>query len=147
MKKFLRILLCFMILTSMVVSFSACEKKIEEDPKVEGPSYDDPRFYEFETGLIGKKLRYKKIEQIDVSGVLGAKEGWRYRFDNNFTVEIYVFNEESDDYKASREIDLISSYGDPIAVKFNGSMCIYMNDWQNEITDAVYEVFKNVKVY
>ena len=144
MRKFFKISLSFLLIFLTVFSFTACEKKTAKPDSEEIP-YEDHRFYDFETGLIGKKLAYKKIMQKDASAVLGAKEGWGFEFEDNFIVELYVFDEESEEYQASLKSSYVSILGNPVPVKFNGTICLYMNDWQNENTDAISEIFKNLK--
>lgn len=144
MKKFFKISLSLLLILLTVFSFTACEKKTAE-PDSEEIAYKDHRIYDFETGLIGKKLEYKRVMQKDISSVLGAKEGWGFEFEDNYVVELYVFDENSEEYQSSLSSNYISVFGDPVPVKFNGTICIYMNDWQNKNADAIYEIFKNLK--
>ena len=144
MKNFIKISLSFLIILVTVFSFTACEKK-DSAPKSDEIPFEDHRIYDFETGLIGKKIEYKKIMKRDVSGVVGAKEGWGFEFDDNFVVELYVMDEKSEAYQSSLNANMLSVYGNPVPVKFNGTICIYMNDWQNKNTDAIYEIFKTLK--
>lgn len=148
MKKYLRPIICLILLAVLVISFCACgENTVDTDTDTESniSPYGDTRFYDFETGLIGKKLPYKEVHQLDVSSTPGCKEGWKYRFDNTFIVELYTFDKDSDSYKSFAETNYITSLGNPIPVKFNGTICIYISNWQDERVDAVYDVFKNLK--
>ena len=109
-------------------------------------AYTDPRFEQFETALIGKKLQYKRIIKKDHT-IVGAKEAYGYEFDKNFIVELYVYDENSEIYKTAAQSNTIPllDMGGIIPVKFNGTICIYMNNYQHEYADEVNDIFRNIK--
>ena len=145
MKKFIKISLCFLIVIASVLSFSACDKKPAE-PQLKGTAYEDARFQKFEKALIEKGIVYKEVIKRD-HAMVGAKEAYAYTFDKNFVVEIYAYEEDSEVFKEAAEVNMIPllEMGGTIPVKFNGTMCIYFSDWQNEKTDAIFDIFKNIK--
>ena len=138
MKKFLKISLCFVLLIISVLSFSACKK----EPQT---AYTDHRFLDFEKALIENDIEYKMVMKKDVSFVLGAKEGWGYEIENNYIVELYTFDEKDESYQSFLKENFIDVAGNPTPVKFNGSICIYMSNWQNKKADKIFEIFKNLK--
>ena len=111
-----------------------------------GPLYQDARFEKFETALIGKKLPYTKIIKKDHTEV-GAKEGYGYKFGNSLVVELYVYDESSEIYSSSVKVNHIPmlTLGNKIPVRFNGTICLYMNNYQHEYSDEILEIFKNLK--
>ena len=141
MKRFFKFIFCFMIIAASLFAFCSCGEEPAETKKETLIKYNDYRFTEFENGLIGKKMQFKKILQKDHT-LVGAKEGYGYEFDDGFVVELYVFDENSEVYMEGVKTNSIP-YISP--VKFQGTMCIYVNDYQNEKVDTIFEIFRNIK--
>ncbi len=85
------------------------------------------KFQQFEKGLSDKQIEFEIIQKM--GSMVGAKEGYGYRFNDGTSVELYLFDKESDDYGEAIKTNKIyvESFGIAMNVVFNDDICIYYN--------------------
>lgn len=102
------------------------------------------KFEQFEKALSDKGISFEIVDKA--ASLVGAKEGYGYVFDDETSVEIYLFDKNSDAYKAAVKSNKITveGFGFTMDVVFNGDICIYYSeDFANKA--AIQAIFAAIK--
>jgi hypothetical protein len=85
------------------------------------------KFQQFEKGLSNKQIEFEIVQKM--GSMVGAKEGYGYKFSDETSVELYLFDKNSDAYKEAIKNNKIyvESLGIAMDVVFNDDICIYYN--------------------
>ncbi len=85
------------------------------------------KFQQFENGLTDKQIGFEIVQKM--GSMVGAKEGYGYKFNDETSVELYLFDKTSDAYKEAIKNNKIyvESFGIAMDVVFNDDICIYYN--------------------
>lgn len=102
------------------------------------------KFEQFESALTEKGLTFEKITKS--APMVGAKEGYGYIFDEDSSVELYLFETSSDAYKNVKSSGniTIESMGITMPVDINNGIVIYYNGDVSNKTEIV-NIFKSLK--
>ena len=85
------------------------------------------KFQQFEKGLSDRQIEFEVIQKM--GSMVGAKEGYGYKFNDETSVELYLFDKNSDAYKEAIKTNklYVESFGIAMNVIFNDDICIYFN--------------------
>ena len=139
------------ILTTLMVAFAltACAKDSKsadkkEDTTKEVATVTESKFKQFENGLTEKGLTYELLSKS--AAMIGAKEGYGYKFADGTITEIYQFDIASAEYKdikANNRVMLKElNMGIPVTIK--DDMVIMVGD-AGANKDKVLEIFNSLK--
>lgn len=146
MKKVLKSVLSFLLATVMVISFVGCgnngDTGVSSASDIEAVKLD--KFQQFEKELLDKGIEFEIVEKM--GAMIGAKEGYGYKFNDESSVELYLFDKGSDAYKEAIKTSKVSieSLGMTMRVDFNDDICIYYN---GEVTNRsdIETIFNSLK--
>ena len=161
MKNKLKTLLALLLVVVMALSFVACENSnttdtTDTDNSSTNNSTTDAsstnnnetvqldKFQQFENGLTDKQIEFEIVQKM--GSMVGAKEGYGYKFNDETSVELYLFDKASDTYKEAIKNNKIyvESFGIAMDVVFNDDICIYYNGEVANKADieAIFESLK-----
>ena len=102
------------------------------------------KFVQFETGLSQKNIEYETIEKM--GNMVGAKEGYGYKFIDGTSVELYLFDKDSTEYKEAVKTNklYLEAFDIYMDVVFNDDMCIYYDE-NISSTEYIEEIFNNLR--
>ena len=162
MKNKLKTLVVLLLVAVMALSFVACGNnnttdKTDTDNSATNNSTTDTssndnddetkqldKFQQFENGLTDKQIEFEIVQKM--GSMVGAKEGYGYQFNDETSVELYLFDKASDAYKGAIKNNKIyvESFGIAMDVVFNDDICIYYNGEVANKADieAIFESLK-----
>ena len=161
MKNKLKTLLALLLVAVMALSFVACGNSnttdtTDTDNSSTNNSTTDAsstnsnetvqldKFQQFENGLTDKQIGFEIVQKM--GSMVGAKEGYGYKFNDETSVELYLFDKTSDAYKDAIKNNKIyvESFGIAMDVVFNDDICIYYNGEVANKADieAIFESLK-----
>lgn len=137
MKKTLKLLL-LLIITALF--FSGCEKK---DYSVKEQVITSSIIYDLDVKLNENNLNYNKIESTENDQ--NASGCYYYYFEKNNPIVIYVFNENSEDYKKiDNEKEIYTNDSpDPIEVETHKGLVIEKNNTISNY-DEIINIIKSL---
>lgn len=102
------------------------------------------KFEQFENALKEKSIQFNVTQKA--ATMIGAKEGYGYSFTDNTSVEVYLFDTSTDEYKAAYKSNKINlpDFGITMDVVFNGDICIFF-DGKPINKDDILNAFNSVK--
>lgn len=144
MKNKLKTLLAFLLVAAIALSLVACGSNnatntSDTDNTSTNTSTTDisstnnsetvqlDKFQQFEKGLSDRQIEFEVIQKM--GSMVGAKEGYGYKFNDETSVELYLFDKNSDAYKEAIKTNklYVESFGIAMNVIFNDDICIYFN--------------------
>lgn len=144
MKTTLKTLLALLLVAVMALSFVACgnnnatNTSDTDNPSTNTSATDTPstdnsetvqldKFQQFEKGLSDRQIEFEVVQKM--GSMVGAKEGYGYKFNDETSVELYLFDKNSDAYKEAINTNklFVESFGIAMNVIFNDDICIYFN--------------------
>ena len=161
MKNKLKTLLALLLVAVMALSFVACGNSnttdtTDTDNSSTNNSTTDAsstnnnetvqldKIQQFENGLTDKQIEFEIVQKM--GSMVGAKEGYGYKFNDETSVELYLFDKASDAYKEAIKNNKIyvESFGIAMDVVFNDDICIYYN---GEVTNKadIAAIFESLK--
>ena len=161
MKNKLKTLLALLLVAVMALSFVACGNSnttdtTDTDNSSTNNSTTDAsstnnnetvqldKFQQFENGLTDKQIEFEIVQKM--GSMVGAKEGYGYKFNDETSVELYLFDKTSEAYKDAIKNNKIyvESFGIAMDVVFNDDICIYYNGEVANKADieAIFESLK-----
>ena len=161
MKNKLKTLLALLLVAVMTLSFVACGNSITTDTTDTDNSSTNnsttdasstnnnetvqlDKFQQFENGLTDKQIEFEIVQKM--GSMVGAKEGYGYKFNDETSVELYLFDKTSEAYKDAIKNNKIyvESFGIAMDVVFNDDICIYYNGEVANKADieAIFESLK-----
>ena len=161
MKNKLKTLLALLLVVVMALSFVACGNSNTTDTTdtdnsstnnsttdASSTNSNEPvqldKFQQFENGLTDKQIGFEIVQKM--GSMVGAKEGYGYKFNDETSVELYLFDKASDTYKEAIKNNKIyvESFGIAMDVVFNDDICIYYNGEVANKADieAIFESLK-----
>ena len=161
MKNKLKTLLALLLVAVMALSFVACGNSNTTDTTdtdnsstnnsttdASSTNSNEPvqldKFQQFENGLTDKQIGFEIVQKM--GSMVGAKEGYGYKFNDETSVELYLFDKTSEAYKDAIKNNKIyvESFGIAMDVVFNDDICIYYNGEVANKADieAIFESLK-----
>ena len=144
MKITLKTLLALLLVAVMALSFVSCgnnnatNTSDTDNPSTNTSTTDTPstnnsetvkldKFQQFEKSLSDRQIEFEVVQKI--GSMVGAKEGYGYKFNDETSVELYLFDKNSDAYKEAIKTNklYVESFGIAMNVIFNDDICIYFN--------------------
>ena len=144
MKNKLKPILSLLLVVAIALSLVACgsnnatntsdtDNTSTNTPTTDIPSTNNSetvqldKFQQFEKGLSDRQIEFEVIQKM--GSMVGAKEGYGYKFNDETSVELYLFDKNSDAYKEAIKTNklYVESFGIAMNVIFNDDICIYFN--------------------
>lgn len=144
MKITLKTLLALLLVAVMALSFVSCgnnnatNTSDTDNPSTNTSTTDTPstnnsetvkldKFQQFEKSLSDRQIEFEVVQKM--GSMVGAKEGYGYKFNDETSVELYLFDKNSDAYKEAIKTNklYVESFGIAMNVIFNDDICIYFN--------------------
>ena len=155
MKKIFALLLAVVFSLSFVACGNGNDKKTSKSDKQTqtnenvfdngmGEINNLNKFEQFEKGLSDKGIEFKVNEKA--AEMVGAKEGYGYKFDDGTAVELYLFDATTSAYikaKTNRELT-VEGFGTTLDVEFNGDICIYFNG-ESSYKSEIQNIFNSIR--
>ena len=145
MKKILSLLL----ITGSIFLLAGCGATTNDGEKDNGNNNPPvvetkSKFEQFESALTEKGITFEKIEKS--ASMVGAKEGYGYIFNDDSSVELYLFDTSSEAYKKVKSSGHITIEMMEITmpVDDNKGIVIYYNDDVSNRTE-IENIFKALK--
>lgn len=161
MKNKLKTLSALLLVVAMTLSFVACgnskntdttdtDNALTNNSTANSLSANDneavklDKFQQFENGLTDKQIEFEIVQKE--ASMVGAKEGYGYIFNDEASVELYLFDQSSDAYKEAVKNNKIylESFDIEIGVVFNDDVCIFYNGESANKAD-IEEIFESLK--
>ena len=165
MKNKLKTLLTFLLVAVITLSFVGCGNNNTTDTNdtditsttnstTDTSSINDiddeetmqlDKFKQFEKGLSDKQIEFEIVQKI--GSMVGAKEGYGYIFNDETSVELYLFDKDSEAYKEAIKNNKIyvESFGIALNVVFNDDICIYYNVEDANNKSDIEGIFEGLK--
>lgn len=147
--KTLLALLLVAVITLFVVACGNSNTSDTTDSTIDASSTNNEavqldKFQQFEKGLSDKQIEFEVVQKM--GSMVGAKEGYGYKFNDETSVELYLFDKGSDAYKEATKSNklYVESFGIAMRVVFNDDICIYYNGEVSNKADieAIFESLK-----